>query len=254
MNDRPRIYGFEGSHPCEAVRAAAAYKGVEYDFTEVPPALHRLVMPFIVGGPRVPAAKHDGRRLRGTTAIFRLLDELEPERPLFPNEPELRERVESAEQWGEGEIQDVGRRLAWAHLSRSPETIRVWAMRAQPGFGRTVKLHGGPFFSQVAKYGNSATDKNVRSDLAALPVHLDTIDALIADGTIGGDQPNAADFQILSTVGVWIHISDLREPIMQRPCGAAAARLFPDYDGSIPGGLLPDEWFEPVRARVPSAA
>ncbi len=254
MNGHLRIYGFEGSHPCEAVRAAAAYKGVEYEFTEVPPALHRLVMPFIVGGPRVPGAKCDGRRIRGTTAIFRLFDELEPARRLFPSDPELRARVEVAEQWGEGEIQDVGRRLAWAHLSRSPETIRAWAMRAQPGIGRTVKLHGGPVLAQVAKYGNSATDKHVRADLEALPGFLDKIDAMIADGTIGGDQPNAADFQILSTVGVWANLSDLREPIMQRPCGAASARLFPDYDGSIPGGLLPDEWFEPVRSRLPSPA
>lgn len=254
MNGQLRIYGFDGSHPCEAVRAAAAYKGIDYDFTEVPPALHRLVMPFITGGPRVPSAKFDGRRIRSTTSIFHLLDELEPEPPLFPPDPELRERVVAAEQWGEGEIQDVGRRLAWGHLSRSPEAVREWALEAQPGFGRAVKLHAGPALSLVAKYGNSATDTNVRADLAALPWHLDKIDALIADGTIGGDQPNAADFQILSSVGVWIHIADLREPIMQRPCGQAAAQLFPKYDGRIPGGLLPDEWFEPVRARVPSPA
>ena len=162
MSGSLKIYGFDGSHPCEAVRAAARFKEVDVEFVEVPPALHRLVMPLIAGGNRVPAARHDGRRIRGTTAIFRLLDEIEPERPLFPSEPEKLARVEAAESWGEGEIQDVGRRLVWSHLSRSPETLRAWALQAKPGIGRTIKLHCGPALARVAKLCNKASDENVR--------------------------------------------------------------------------------------------
>lgn len=254
MNGQLRIYGFDSSHPCEAVLAAARHKQVEYEFIEIPPAAHRLIMPFIVGGNRVPGARYDGGRYRGTTAIFRLLDEIQSAHPLFPADPDLRRRVETAEAWGEGEIQDVGRRLAWAHLSRATETVKTWAGRGPDGIARTIKVAVSPFLAQVAKYGNSATDANVRADLAALPGYLDEIDALIDAETIGGEEPNAADFQILSTVGIWINLADLRGPIMARPCGPAAARLFPNYDGRIPGGLLPDEWFEPVRARVPSPA
>ena len=35
-----------------------------------------------------------------------------------------------------------------------------------------------------------------RADIAALPGQLDRVDGWIADGLIGGDEPNAADLQI----------------------------------------------------------
>lgn len=254
MNDRLKIYGFRGSHPVEAVRAAAAYKGVEYDFVELPPAMHRLIMSLIFGGARVPGAKYGDRKTQKTTRIFQLLDDIAPERPLFPAEPALRWRVEEAECWGEGEIQDMGRRIVWAHLSRSPDTLRAWSNDYPEGIKRWMMHNLGPAMAQVAKAGNKATDENVKADLARLPEVLDHIDALIADGTIGGEAPNAADFQILSTVGMWSNMHDLRAVIMARPCGPAAMRLFPEYSGRVPGGLLPEDWFEGLRAPVSSPA
>lgn len=253
MNDRLVIYGFSGSHPCEAVCAAAHFKGVDYKLVELPPALHRLIMPWIFGGARVPGAKYGALKAQKTTQIFRLLDAIEAENPLFPDDPLLRWRVEEAETWGEGDIQDMGRRIIWAHLSRSPDTIRAWADDHPPGsLEHWLKYHLGPALSQVAKFGNQATDENVKADLAALPEILDHIDQLIAEGTIGGDQPNAADFQILSTVGIWMNMADLRPAILARPCGAAAMRLFPKYTGRVPGGLLPAEWFGELLAPLSS--
>lgn len=254
MNDRLKFYGFRGSHPCEAVCAAADYKGIEYEFITVPPAMHRLIMPLKFGGARVPGAVYGDRKVQKTTNIFRLLDEIEPERALFPTEPELRWRIEEAESWGEGEIQEMGRRIVWAHLSRSPDTIRAWAGEYPAGRERWMMYHLGPAMSQVAKFGNKATDANVRADLAALPEILDHIDNLIDEGTIGGAQANAADFQILSSVGMWSNILSLRDAIMARPCGTAAMRLFPQYSGKVPGGLLPDDWFEALGAPVSSPA
>lgn len=254
MNDRLKFYGFRGSHPCEAVCAAAEYKEIEYDFVVVPPAMHRLIMPLMFSGARVPGARYGDRKVQKTTNIFHLLDEIEPERRLFPEDPELRWRVEEAEAWGEGDIQDMGRRIVWAHLSRSPETIRAWAEEYPPGRERWTMLKLGPTMAQVAKFGNKATDENVEADLAALPEILDHVDNLIAAGTIGGAEPNAADFQILSTVGMWSNILSLRDAIMARPCGTAAMRLFPQYSGRVPGGLLPEEWFEALRSPISSAA
>jgi glutathione S-transferase len=43
-----------------------------------------------------------------------------------------------------------------------------------------------------------ADDARVRADIAQLPELLDHVDCLIADGTIGASEPNAADFQILA--------------------------------------------------------
>jgi glutathione S-transferase len=77
----------------------------------------------------------------------------------------------------------------------------------------------------------------LESGIEGLPVLLDRVDALIAEGTIGGAAPNAADFQIMSSVRVLLEFEDLAEDLEGRPCARAARRLFPDWVGPIPRGL-----------------
>ena len=50
------------------------------------------------------------------------------------------------------------------------------------------------------KRQSNATDQTVRDDLVALPAHIDHIDELIAAGTLGGPELNAADYQIGTSV------------------------------------------------------
>jgi glutathione S-transferase len=255
MNHEVKFYGFSGSHPCEAVYAAARYKRIAFRTVEVPPALHRIIMRVKFGGTRVPAAVIDGHKVQGTSSIFLALDNVETERQLYPGDPEDRARVIAADRWGAGAFQDVGRRLIWSHLSRSPETVRAWVESSSPpGRERDFKVFMAPYMAQVAKFGNRATDEQVQKDLKHLPVLLDRVDELIAEGVIGGDEPNAADFQLLSSIGMWSHMQALRPAIVSRPCGIAAMELFPRYTGAVPAGLLPDEWFEELNSSVPSAA
>ena len=61
----------------------------------------------------------------------------------------------------------------------------------------------------------------------------------MARGTIGGEAPNAADFQILSTVRVLLEFTSLAHLAEQRPCAAAALRLFPRWDAPLPRTALP---------------
>ncbi len=76
--------------------------------------------------------------------------------------------------------------------------------------------------------------------LAALPAQLDRVDGYVADGTIGDAvRPNAADLQILSTIGLLSTIADVRGLLEARPCGAAATALFAGaFDGDMPTGAL----------------
>lgn len=247
MNDEVKFYGFAGSHPCEAVYTAARYKGIEYRTVNVPPALHRILMRIKFGGTRVPAATINGWKVQGTSKIFLALDYLKADPPLYPADPDEREHVIAAEQWGEGEFQDIGRRLIWAHLSRSPETVRAWAAPGPKSIEQRIKYYAAPWLARVAKLGNGASDEQVQKDLRALPVLLDRVDELIAEGVIGGDEPNAADFQIFSSVAMWSNMRDIRPAIEARPCGEVAARLFPQYKGVVPTGLLPEAWFTDLR-------
>jgi glutathione S-transferase len=248
MHDEVTIYGFAGSHPCEAVYEAAKYKGIEVRKVFVPPAIHRFIMRAKFGGWRVPGAVINGTKVQGTSMIFLALDHLRPDPPIYPSDLHEREAVIAAERWGEGEFQDIGRRLIWAHLSRSPESVRAWAAPGPPTIEQRIKYFSAPHLAQVAKWGNHATDEQVQKDLKHLPVLLDRVDELIADGVIGNDTPNAADFQIFSSVAMWANMRDIRPAIMSRPCGPLATRLFPQYKGVVPAGLLPESWFADLRA------
>ena len=63
---------------------------------------------------------------------------------------------------------------------------------------------------------------------------------------IGGDEPNAADFQIGTTVRVFLAYEDLRGLVEGRPAGELAMRLLPRYPGPIPP-FLPPEWLAAIR-------
>ena len=97
-------------------------------------------------------------------------------------------------------------------FQRRPRQLSRWAFKRDPPLasysegarlgvpvGLAVKT-GGPLVAAAARL-NEATDQNVRADLAALPADLDRVDQWIKDGVIGGDEPNAADFQIARPSG-----------------------------------------------------
>ena len=75
---------------------------------------------------------------------------------------------------------------------------------------------------------------------------LQRIDDWIAEGVLGGEQPNAADFQVATCLRLAMSLDDLRPAIESRPGGELALRIVPDYPGRIPP-VLPAAWLEPLR-------
>lgn len=242
-----RIYVLPGSHPCEAVMAAARYKGVPFKKVNLIPVQHKLQLKLTMGTTTVPAMKCDGEKLGDSLSIMRTLESVAPEPAIFPADPDLRTRVEQAAKWSDGDFQDIGRRLLWSQIKRSPDQMMSFAQGEKMPIPMSISK---PLLGPVAKIAssyNKATDENVRADLAKLPGLLDKIDQMIEEGTIGGEQPNAADFLIGASLGLWMTIADLRPFIEGRPCGQLADRLFPDYKGFVKSGILPAEWFDPLR-------
>jgi glutathione S-transferase len=242
------LYVFAGSHPCEAVMAAARHKSIEYRHIELLPVWHRFYMLARFREGTVPGMIADGRKVVGTRKIMRAFDEMRPEPSLLPADPAMRAEVEQAEDWGERVLQDIGRRLIWSHFKRDTPVLKTWAATAPDPRVRRLKTAFAVPMAKIAATANRANDANVRADLAALPALLNRVDELIEQGVIGGAAPNAADFQILSSIGLWTMMHDLRPAIVDRPCGKAAAKLFPMYRDSVPGGILPAEWLAPLRA------
>ena len=58
---------------------------------------------------------------------------------------------------------------------------------------------------------------------------LDEIDALVAQGLLGGEPPNAADFQIAPNLALMLRFEDLEPLFSGRPSVPLAHRLAPRF-------------------------
>jgi glutathione S-transferase len=232
-----RLYVMPISNAAAAGAAMLAHKRIPHRLVRLMPGLHPVLVRFAgFEGFTVPALELDGRKLQGSRAIARFLDEVRPERPLFPADAATRARVEEAERWGEQLFQPVPRRL-FRHLLLTSESARHWMgteIMHLPA-PRVLAVLFMPVIRRLAQISRAYAPR-VRQDIADLPELLDHVDGLIAAGTIGGAEPNAADFQILASVSVLRAFADLEHQVRDRPCAAAARRLYPDLP-PIPSGL-----------------
>ena len=248
-----RLYVIPGSHPSMAARLMLELKGIPYQRTDLMPVVSKAALKALrFPGVTVPALKIEGRRVQGSRAIAQELDRLQPQPPLFPADTEQRIAVEEAERFGDEDLQAPVRRMLWNALRRDKAPLRSYSEGARLGIpiGLAVRT-AAPIVAASARF-NEASDENVRADLAALPGMLQRIDDWIAAGVLGGEQLNAADFQIAPSVRLAMTLEDLRPYIEGRPAGELALRVVPDYPGSAPP-VLPAAWLEPLRAKSASA-
>lgn len=243
-----RLYLVNGSHPCVTVEKALQLKRLPYSVVELPPPAHMAVMKAKFGKRTVPAVEIDGEKISGSREILRRLDLIEPEPPLFPSDPQARARVEEAESWGDDILQPLVRRLLWPTFKAHPELMAAYSEGSSlPPIPLPVLKASAPLITAIEMKANGATEITYREDLKTLPAILDHVDSLVADGTIGGEQPNAADLQVLASLALLMTLADLRALIEPRPCGQATLRLFPDTPVRAPGGSIP-------AALLPTAA
>jgi glutathione S-transferase len=243
-----RLYVIPASHPSICSELILRQKGVDYKRTDLMPVVSKLVLRGL-GFPRntVPALKLDGRRVQGSREIARELDRLRPDPPLFPADPGRRAAVEEAERFGDEELQHPVRQLLWWSIRKDRAPLRSYSEGAHLGIPIDLALAtAAPIVALSARF-NEASDENARRALAALPAMLDRIDAWIADGTLNGEQPNAADFQVAPSLGLAMTLDDLRPSIEARPAGELAKRLVPNYPGRTPP-ILPPAWLQPLRS------
>ena len=216
-------------------------KGIDYTTGNILPGMQRVQVRLLgFPGGTVPALKLDGRRILGSREIARALEEVRPDPSLFPADPELRRQADEAERWGEEEFQDFPRRIFRWGLAQSVD-LRRWLSAASgiPAPALAARLSGlnARYYARLVQADEAA----VRSDLAALPEALGKADALLAEGVLVADPPNAAALQVLCTVAALDGFSDLHDEVSAHPVAAAAKTLVPDIPGPIPS-FLPHEW------------
>jgi glutathione S-transferase len=207
------------------------------------PVLHKPLQRARFGAGTVPGLILDGEKHIGSRAIVRALEQRVPEPPLLPADPEARKPVELAEEWGEQVLQPLARRVIWAALVRAPSAIPSYSVDSRLPIPAVLARLTAPLVARAELRIHRASDENVRADLAHLDRHAERVEAWIEQGALGGEQPNAADLQVGSGLALMLTLGDIAAKLDGRPAAELARRLFPDYPGSTPAGVLPAEWF-----------
>jgi glutathione S-transferase len=241
-----KIYGLLPSHPTHTARLMAEHKGIDHEMVWLLPGIHPLLIRTRgFRGDTVPAMKLDGTKVQGSREISRALDDAKADPPLFPAEPAQRLEVEDAERWGDETLQNVPRRIyRWLGVNR-PAFREDMARDVGVPAPKVAAAINAPVARNLAKRVG-ADDDGAKATLGLLPSHLDKVERLLDNGTIGGDQPNAADFQIVTSVRTLLCLQDLRPLIGDRPAARWAMEQMPEYPGEFPE-YLPSEWLEPLR-------
>jgi glutathione S-transferase len=229
------------SHPCATVEAALRLKGLDFERVELRAGAHPDEMERIYGdGHRtVPGLMIGDEPVHGSNAILRRLEELAPSPTLFPDE--LGDAVVAAMQWGDDELQDLGRRLPWGAMHFRPESMGTFAGPGAPPLDPPGTDFAMKYIHGSWKYHN-ITAARLADDLAGLPEKLDRIDAYISDGVLAGETPNAADLQIGATLAVLLTLGDLQPLIEARPAVQVARKWFDERPGLVPAGAFPAGW------------
>jgi glutathione S-transferase len=231
-----RLYVVHGSHPCATVQKALELKDIPYKNVELLAASQPLVMKALFGQRTVPGIRfEDGEKVHGSRAIVRALEQRVPEPALYGG-PE----IDEAERWGDDVLQPIPRRLLWFGFARNHRAMHGYQQGQRlPKLPMAAVLAAAPLILAIERRLNDVSEEGARADLAALPGHLDRIDAWIAAGVLGGAEPNAADLQIATSLRLLWTLEDVRPLIDGRPAHGLAHRWFDPLPGVVPAGALP---------------
>jgi glutathione S-transferase len=177
----------------------------------------------------VPGLDADGQRVSTNHAIARFLDDRHPEPPLFPADPARRRAVEEAERWANDTLQMAARRIVGGGLLRDPAGFSRSAADGRMGHllyrSERARRLVIPVIARLAFAVDRTTDREV---LAELPSMLDRVDGWIADGTLGGEERNAADFMVAPCLALILYRRDVLPFFEGRPALELVDRLLPE--------------------------
>jgi glutathione S-transferase len=229
------LIGLPGSHPSLAAELMLRHKGIPYTRYDLPNMSHKAILPLMgYRSTTAPVMRLDGRRVTSTRGIARALDALQPAPPLVAGA-----EMERAEAWADDTLQDTVRRLTRWAVVHDPPAMGSFLAGARPPVSALAPVL--PVVRPVVARQMHVRDAAAQACAQVLPEQLDRVDALLAEGVIGGEQANAADFQVATCVRLAMCFDQLRESIAARPAGAHALRICPDYPGRV-GAVLPAEW------------
>jgi glutathione S-transferase len=221
---RATLYGILGSHAVRTGELMLEHKGVDFRRVYFPSGTHR-VMVRVVGfrGDRVPAVKfEDGRRAQGTRELPRVLDELQPEPPLVPDDP----RGLEAERWADEVLQQWARRMLASTGLRDPDALAGRGADGRLGSLLTRRVGTRRIVLRLVMAAFGVTKEQAKRDREDTGEILDRVDAWVEEGVLNGDQLRSPDLAIASSLALVEYILELQPELRRRPSYALLERVF----------------------------
>jgi glutathione S-transferase len=252
-----KLYVIPGSHACRAAMLMLDYKEVPYQRVEFITLTHATMVRLhgfdaggqtrAAGGKRplalrmgdsfgtVPGLADGERKISTNYRIARYLDEQQPEPSLLPGDPEQRARVEEAERWANGELQMNARRIIFSAVLQDPVKMsklsgggRLGALLYRQERARRLIA---PWIGRLVFASTPAEEGEL---IDQLPAMLDRVDAWIADGVLGGPEPNVGDFMVAPSLALILYRPDVQDVFKGRPALALVDRLLPEPAAPAP--------------------
>ena len=246
-----KLYVIPGSHACRSAMLMLDHKRVPYkriDFVTLMHPIGARLHGFDAGGQTrraggrrtlglrlgdrlgtVPGLAAGEERISTNHGIARFLDERHPDPPLFPADPRRRTAVEEAERWANETLQMAARRILGPAIVRDPGGFSRSAADGRMGYllyrrEAVRRVVTAQILSRVFA-AHPRQDEEMLADLAGM---LDRVDALIAEGVLGGRDLNAADFMVAPSLALILYRPDVRPLFDGRPALDLVDRLLPE--------------------------
>ena len=218
------LYGIPGSHAVRAGQLMLEHKGIPFRRVNFPPGPHRVLVRVLgFPGNRVPAVTfEDGRRAQGTRELPRVLDEIVPERPLVPDDPEGLE----AEAWSDDVLQQWARRMVASTGAHDPDALAGRGADGRLGALLTSGEWSRRAVARAVLKVFRVTEEEEQADRDRTGEMLDRVDAWIEQGVLNGEQLRSPDFAVASSLALVEYILALQPELRRRPAMALVERVF----------------------------
>lgn len=237
------LYGVSASDSSACVEVALRLKNVPYRRMDRPPFLDRAASRDNGGPFARPTMRAGDVRVSGTRRILTQLDRWFPNPRLYPDTSAGLASIRAVEEWHAIHLQPAVRRILIAAVRRAPKALDTYVEASPimlPQWPRALARLPSIAFGWFV---HSAAEHEVAADIAELPGHIERVDELISDGTLGQPVANAADLQVAATLRLLFTIGDIQPLLTNRAAAQLALELFPLFPGNVPGRLLPARWF-----------
>jgi glutathione S-transferase len=254
---RPTLWQIAISHYSEKARWALDHKKIEHVRRGPAPGVHMAVALYLSRGASktFPILQLEGRAIADSTAIVAALEELRPDPPLYPTDPEQRRRALELENFFDEELGPHVRLLAWHELIAEPEMMAEVAALSAPGPMAKAKGLTGAYaraFTSIRFGAGSDEAANVARE--KIVAAMDRLDAeLDASGGqyLAGDAFSVADLTAASLF--YPLVGPAEGPLPRGELDPPGLRRFRQELSDRPGFIWVEETFRKHRRADRSA-